>query len=163
MANPAPKNIPLPPLREELQLLPGAKSDHGEATWMIFDPIKNAYFHLSARAFVLLKNWLSGPSSTTTDSLLQNSNKTMGDKAPFDARDIQDLLKFVYENRLTTVPPGADVSGLAEQANAASPPLWKQAIHKYLFIKIPLVSPEPFLRAAYPFIKPVFTLSLIHI
>jgi putative peptide zinc metalloprotease protein len=36
----------LSPLREDLQLIPGASTSDGSPTWMIVDPVRGKYFQI---------------------------------------------------------------------------------------------------------------------
>ena len=57
------KNSALPPLREDIQLLPGAPTRDGMPTWTLFDPVRNQYFQIGWVAYQLLSCW-NGQSTT---------------------------------------------------------------------------------------------------
>ncbi len=48
----------LPPLREELKLLPAAANHDGSPAWMVQDPINNSFFVLGG---LILRCYCAGP------------------------------------------------------------------------------------------------------
>ncbi len=145
------ENVKLPAIREELQLLPGPQTPLGAPEWLIFDPVRNAFFRLSEYALRLLRHW----HLINSERVLEAANREPGD--PLAQEDIDELLIFLYTNRLIESPAEDDPNTLAKQEKAASPPFWKQVIHRYLFVKIPLFCPDAFLKRAFPFVAPFFT------
>ena len=62
----------LPPLREELRLLPAAANADGSPAWMIHDPINNRFFRVGWLDFEMLLRWSQGtPSDIVTPSALK--------------------------------------------------------------------------------------------
>ena len=54
----APKqDVALPPLREDLQLIPGASTSDGSPTWVIVDPVRGKYFQIGWAAHQILSRW----------------------------------------------------------------------------------------------------------
>ncbi|MBX9927158.1 MAG: hypothetical protein K2Y05_12440, partial [Hyphomicrobiaceae bacterium] len=50
-------DIRLPPLRAELELLPGAADASGQPTWLIHDPLMNRFIQIEPAAREALKHW----------------------------------------------------------------------------------------------------------
>ena len=74
-----------------------------------------------------------------------------------DEDDVKEMAAFLYAQNLTVHPPGGDSEQFAAREFAAKPPLSQILIHKYLFFRIPLVRPDRFLIAAYPYVAWMFT------
>ena len=47
----------LPPLREDLKLLPAAANRDGSPAWMIQDPVTNRFYRLGWLEFEMLSRW----------------------------------------------------------------------------------------------------------
>ncbi len=140
--NPAPKPRPLASLREDLELRMGAASGPQGPFWLIYDPLRHRYIQIDGATFSVLSIWRQ---HRTIESLSQAVSQQQG--ATVSPQEIAELTRFLETNQLTD--NGATSSWRA-QASAShgkhhSAVMW--AVHNYLFLKIPLVSPEPFLRA----------------
>ena len=59
--------LPLPPLREDLKLLPGAAHRDGSPSWRILDPRRNQYYEIGWLEFELLAR---GESHAPADGLI---------------------------------------------------------------------------------------------
>jgi putative peptide zinc metalloprotease protein len=123
----------LPALRQELQLLPG----HDHDNKLLFDPVRQRYFSLSNRHVLMLQHWDAGDSTTLIARLAEHS---------IDESELKELLHFIYSNGLSIDPPGGDLQLLRKQQQAAQMPWWQRLLHNYLFLRIPLVYPDRFLR-----------------
>jgi len=141
----------LPQLRSDLKLLRGPQLQTGEESWLIFDPVKNAYFRVAERAIRILRHWqIKDP-----EKLIAKINSETDDAV--SSEDITKMVEFLYANRLTVEPPKNDATAFAAQEQAASPVWWKFAMHKYLFFRIPLFHPQAFLNATAGLVAPFFT------
>ncbi len=146
---------PLPPLRQDLRILPGSTSASGAPTWLIHDVLAHKFHALSQRGFTLLSQWQSLPPLELLDQI--NANPDIANNEPYDEQDIEDMTGFLYAQKLTTIPPNLETSGLCEQEQAANPAFHKTILHKYLFFRVPLFRPQRFIDAAYPFIAPLYS------
>lgn len=135
----------LPAIREDLRLMPGETLASGAPSWLLFDPIRNSYHRLERAAYERISRWRV----QSVNSYLTQS----GDNE--DA--LKEFIKFLYAQKLTLLPAGADTESFAAQEFASKPPLSHIIIHKYLFFRIPLVRPDRFLATAYPYIRWFFT------
>ena len=54
-------DIPLPPLREDLQIVRGGVSYSGAPVWVVLDPIRNRFFRVTYEMFQLLSVWNRSP------------------------------------------------------------------------------------------------------
>ncbi len=140
----------LPRLREDLSLLEGPLQENGDPSWLIFDQLRNAYFTIGRQAMALLQAWgLQKP-----ESVLGAAARAIGEE--LTQEDIEEMVAFLHQNRLTSDAPQDDALAYAAQEKAATPALWKQALHKYLFFRIPLFDPTSLIEKTYPLIAIFF-------
>ncbi len=126
-----------PALREELQIMEGAREDNGAPRWVIFDPVRHRYFQLDKKNLAILQHWGLADASAICEKLHDLA---------VTSNDIDSLVRFLYANSLTVDPPDGDSTNYVRQAAAAKRSLLTSAIHNYLFIRIPLVRPHSFLK-----------------
>lgn len=139
-ASPEDDELFLPPLREDLNLLPAENDEYGAPSWTIHDPVRNRYFRIGFATFEMLRRWSSGRASVLLDNIRKDTVLTP------DTEDVRNLIRFLHGNGLL-VRVGEDaVAEFGRIARAGKPPLWKWLIHNYLFIRIPLVRPDRFLE-----------------
>ncbi len=150
--SPSPKpEALLPLLREDLQLIAGASSADGSPTWIVVDPVRGKYFHIGWAAYQILSRW-SGRSAEAVLSQIHADTTCRATK-----QDVEDLLRFLYDNHLMRDPPEGGYRAYANQAEAAKPQWLLWLVHHYLFFQIPLVRPDRFLRATLPFVEWLFS------
>ena len=138
------QDVALPPLREDLQLIPGASTSDGSPTWVIVDPVRGKYFQIGWAAYQVLSRW----SVRSSEAILAQIHADTTCRAT--KQDVEDLLRFLYANHLMRDPPQGGYRAYAEQAEAARPAWVIWLVHHYLFFQIPLVRPDRFLRATLP-------------
>ena len=139
----------LPRLRQELSLIPAPNADDGSPRWFLFDPVRNAFHSLTRRAVDILAQWSSEPVADALERL----KKTHAD---IEEEDLKNITKFLFEQKLTEIPPAGDPESLARQEAASRKPFHEQLIHKYLFFRIPLFQPHKFLSATAPLVSFMF-------
>jgi putative peptide zinc metalloprotease protein len=139
-----PDDMLLPQLREDIRLLPSRPAANGAPTWVVFDPLADAYFQLDIESFQLLSAW---PSCKTIGDMI----KAIGQRysRTIVPQDVMGLVHFLQTSRLTVDPTGG-WRGLADVAakHRSNPFSW--LLHNYLFLKIPLVRPQVFLQRTLP-------------
>ncbi len=139
----------LPALREDLQLLEGARRPDGSAGWLVFDPVRHRYFEIDRKSELMLRHWRAH----SVGDLLAS----VGPDTELSLDAVDALLRFLFANSLTEAPPDGDFRNYAVQANAAKRSLLKSALHNYLFIRIPLARPHAFLKRTQRLTAPFFT------
>ncbi len=139
----------LPRLRQELSLIPAPNADDGSPRWFLFDPIRNAFHSLTRRAVDILSHWTPEPASEVLDRI-----KTT--HADIEEEELKDMTEFLFQQKLTEIPPAGDPEGLARQEAATRKPFHEQLIHKYLFFRIPLFQPDRFLSITAPLVSFMF-------
>lgn len=143
--------ITLPPLRPDLQLLPGPATLDGAPSWTIHDPSRHRFFRLGWAEFEYLTRWdLGDPASIAAAVAAQTTIRAR-------TADVLDLAGFLQHAGLT-VPRGpaglADM--LAEQGRGRlSAGSW--LLKNYLFLRLRLLSPDRALAALVPLTNWMFT------
>ncbi len=138
---------PLPLLRQDLRLFEAASSQSGERNWVIYDPVRHRYFQISDKILDVISSWRAIP----LPHLLVQLNQKYPDA--YNEEELQDIVTFLSANNLTEQPLSGDVKDYAAQVLGTRKSLFQQAIHKYLFFKVPLVRPQRFLQATMPFVE----------
>jgi putative peptide zinc metalloprotease protein len=141
----------LPPLREDLRLLPAAPARDGSPRWVIFDPVRHRYFQIGLEAFELLSRWSAGSIAALVDRIRRELGRLV------QLTDIDLLIRFLAANGLTQEPLQHGWRALWDQARAAKRSPFSWLIHNYLFIRIPLVRPQRFLNRTAWIAAPFFS------
>lgn len=149
---------PLPALRQELRIEPGAPLVNGAPSWTLFDPLRHAFFQLGKAEFAILSRWASGK----LDGIAEQLEK-LGLDGPEADDAFNDVVEFAATNGLTVSPVGRDaVSTYIEQRSAGKKAAWKWLLDNYLFIRLPLVKPAKFLEGTIDRVAPLWSVySLI--
>ncbi|MFD2264140.1 HlyD family efflux transporter periplasmic adaptor subunit [Lacibacterium aquatile] len=147
-----PGAILLPPLREDIVLHRAASAPDGAPGWTLHDPLANRFFAIDWLDFEMLALWRG---SVTPDGMVEALGEARPDLVAnglISSDRVRDLLGFLAANRLLQPVPDSGWRHLAEQARraAAAQSPWKQALHHYLFFRIPLFRPDGLLRATEP-------------
>jgi len=152
--NPIVAQIPLPELRQELQINRGAPLIGGAPSWTIYDPIRHAFFEIGQREFEILSLWHLG----VLDKLIAALKLRHRELLP---EEFAEFTSFLLKNSLTEKPPGEAVESLLEQADARHQTAWQWVMRNYLFTRIPLVRPDKFLRKTLPSIAFIWSTQAI--
>ena len=145
------KERPLPPLRKNLRFLRGAPSPEGIPTWTIVDPVRNKYFQIEWQVYQLLERWSAG----TIESLVKVVGRDTTSRLRVE--DVEDFVRFLYANNLTDQSASGQTKDYVEQQAARRQSWWQWVLHHYLFIKIPLLRPDAFLRMTLPLVAPLYS------
>ncbi len=146
-----PDDLPLPPIREDLDVLPGAPTPEGVPTWNIFDPVRHQYFQISWMAFQMLAHWSMGRAHSLVEKVRETTT------ASVTQADVQELIQFLFRHNLTREAPQGCSKALLNQAEKARGHWASRLLHQYLFFRIPLWNPYSFLRQTRRFVEPLFT------
>lgn len=134
----------LPPLREEIQLLPAASAADGSPVWTLYDPSRNRFFRLNWMAFEILARWDDGDARHIAGAVCRETTLAI------TPEDVHSLLQFFLHNHLLQSSVRQDVARL-HQARLAQRRSWGGwLLHHYLFFRVPLVNPDAFLNRMIP-------------
>lgn len=135
---------PWPALRDELKIHPAGRNRDGSPAWHLSDPVRNQFFRIGWLEFEILRHWGLGEPSRIAAAVTATTTL-----AP-DADDVLDFARFLQRQQLTrAAQPKHDTSVLH----------W--LLQNYLFIRIPLVRPERFLRRALPYVRWMFGMRFL--
>ncbi len=135
---------PLPALRDDLQLSAAPRALDGSPQWTLADTLAGRYFKLSGSAMRLLRHWALGDER----QVLAAANAEAG--MPLGSEDLQGLLRFLRTNDLIVGSDSEQRASYALKSAARHKSLLTQLLHQYLFFRIPLWRPDPFLNRCWP-------------
>jgi putative peptide zinc metalloprotease protein len=151
--------VTLPPLREELRLLPAAANHDGSPAWMVHDPINNRFFRVGWLDFEMLLRWTQGSPQAIAQSVSEETTLRI------DENDVGALLHFLEQHNLLQANSTAAVNRLRQRSAQMKKNPYEWLLHNYLFFRVPLIRPQVWLAAIMPFLnwlfKPVTGLVLI--
>ncbi|MEL6505428.1 MAG: HlyD family efflux transporter periplasmic adaptor subunit [Pseudomonadota bacterium] len=142
--------VPVPTLRQDLELMRGRATLNGEPTWTIYDPLRAQYFKLGRANFVFLSLWSLSKLGAIREAAQQRLKRAV------TVEEIGDFAKFLLQNQLTDVSSKEGYKDYFQRAEARRKSAFSHALHGYLFFKIPLFRPDPLLRALWPFVGGLF-------
>lgn len=140
----------LPRLREDLALLPGPPAPDGAPTWTIHDPARDRYLRIGWEAMEMLARWRLGRAAAVARAVAAETT------ARVSAADVEGLVHFLRVNDLLTSDDPAAVARLLDRHARRRAGLLQQAVHNYLFFRIPLIRPDRFLRATQHLVAPFY-------
>lgn len=148
------RHMPLPHLREEIRLHAGPAETDGYPTWTLHDPVTNQFFRLGWKGFEILRR--IGELQTVGEVLDDiNSQTTLS----IEEEDVLNIIRFLYENELAQSTHPYQAQRLNDKVDKRRAVWWKQAMHSYLFLRIPLVRPDGFLEKTKHLVRPLFSRS----
>lgn len=133
--------VGVPPLREELQLLPATPQPDGSPAWHVLDPVRNRFFRLGWLEFELLCRWALGRPEAIARAV---SAETTLHASP---DDVAVLAEFLTRNQLVQRGGPDPARALVELERSQRGPWWRRLVHRYLFFRVPLIFPEPWLAS----------------
>ena len=150
-AHPGPAAERLPALREDLELREGAIAVDGTPTWLIYDPMQHRYVQFDRATFEILTLWRD---HAMPAALIEAVRQKFGQV--HEPAEIERLAAFFKQQRLTVAARPQDWWQLARAASHREG-LLKRLVHNYLFFRLPLCNPDPFLRRTLPLVHCLFT------
>ncbi|MBM3346268.1 MAG: hypothetical protein FJY55_07230 [Betaproteobacteria bacterium] len=145
------KSVQLPPLREDLKLLPGSPHRDGSPSWRIHDPLRNQFFEIGWLEFELLARWASGGDPEGLIEQMEEETTLSPTLA-----EVEELVAFLNANQLLA-PGSARIRGeLRTRLRRKSRPWYETLLHHYLFFRVPLVRPDAFLQRTLPAVEIFF-------
>ncbi len=139
----------LPALRDDLQLSAAEPAHDGTPQWTLADPLRGRYFKLGQAAMRLLRHWHLGHA----EQVLQAANRESG--TPLSGQDVEGLTRFLRGHDLISASDAEQRGSYAGKAAMQRQSPWKQVLHNYLFFRIPLWRPDPFLQRVWPLLAKV--------
>lgn len=151
-----PTAAPLPGLRQELRLEPGAPLVSGAPSWTLFDPVRHAFFQIGKIEFSVFSSWARGSFDGVAEALTAQG-------VPEEEVDatVARIIDFSLANQLTVAPMGDSVASFEALRTRQKKAWWRWMVDNYLFFRIPLVRPAAFLERTVHRVAPLYsTLAL---
>lgn len=142
--------IPLPPLREDLELIPAGVSTDGAPIYTIHDPITGKFFRIGWMEFEFLSRWHLG----TLDKLMVDLAQHPSLHMPLG--EVFNLIQFLKGNQLTAASTPEDTGRLLEMAQKRETGWFDWLLHNYLYLKVPLLRPDRLLVRMLDVLNPLF-------
>lgn len=128
----------LPPLREELALLPGPTLADGQPSHTLHDPVRNQFFQIDWPTFEVLCRWHLSDAAAIAATVSEETTLQL------QSEDVEAVLDFLHENQLLRPSPGT-AADYAARLRRRRGGLAQWLLHNYLFFRIPLVKPDRWL------------------
>lgn len=140
----------LPSLAPHLKLS-RAPDTAGEPTWTLHNPVANTYFKIDWVAFECLARFpLHKNAVSLKDAIEKETTLSV------TTEQIADVVMFLQQNNLVLLR-----DQVTKERKKASAPLWKKALHTYLYVPIPLFQPQETLERIYPKIQLLFSRAFL--
>lgn len=146
--------VRLPALRQDLKLLPGPHDEDGAPRWLLHDGVRNRYFTLAESALDLVRHWQGGVSAEEMSVYL------IGLRLEYEAAEIQAFSDFLIVNNLVVARSESASNYFAAQQRDNQKSIWSRLLHNYLFVRIPLIRPDPLLAKIAPRLSWLFSASV---
>ena len=137
----------LPPLRQDLALHAGPAAPDGSPTWTLHDPAANRFYELRWAAFEVLSRWSLGSVRKVLDAVQRETTLRLGEA------DMQGLLRMLAHNHLLQAHGAQDTERLQRAAAATRLGMARWLLKNYLFFRLPLVRPMPWLQRMAPCVR----------
>ncbi len=151
MNSAANQTIPLPRLREDLQLFKGPEAYDGSPTWNIYDPVCNKYFRIGWSAFQMISRWSAGNFKALLDRVSNETTAQVGEN------DVEHFVKFLHANNLTRDSVSGSSADYVAQYMSTQVKWYVWLIKNYLFVRIPVFRPHRFLKRTMPLVEPLYS------
>lgn len=142
------------PLREDLAIFPGPSALDGSPTWTLHDPVRNRFYRLGWREFEIVSRWDAG---TAAEIEARVAAETV---LRVSADDVAELGRFLFGSDLLRATSAESTDHLIAKFDRQRENLGRWLLHNYLFMRIPLLRPDGFLTATYPYVKVLFSRAI---
>jgi putative peptide zinc metalloprotease protein len=141
----------LPPLREEIAIFRGPTAPDGSPTYTLHDPARNRFYRLGWPEFEIISRWHGG----TIDSVVDHVNQETTLQIEYE--DVDELRRFLSSCDLLRLTTPQGTAYLASKAQRLRTSWGQWLLHNYLFMRIPLLRPDRFLSATYPYVERLYS------
>ncbi len=146
----------VPPLREDLQLMPSPHSRAGTAC-LVYDPVAHRYHELPTLTLTLMSQWQAGMRLDTFAAHL-NGLKAEPDIA-YTPETLFEILTAL-DQAMLLAEPLKGWKGLLAKEEKKHKSIANWLLHNYLFFRLPLLNPDPFLARTVGHVARVCTAPL---
>lgn len=142
---------PWPPLREELRLSHGPCSEFGAPTWTLHDPAAHKFYRIGWLEFEVLSRWSLASAEAILESIRRETTLSPA------LESVQAVYDFALRNCLVLPRTAGDTARLIQQKDMGKTSLAHKVMHGYLFLRIPLFSPDAWLEKTLPRVRWMFS------
>jgi putative peptide zinc metalloprotease protein len=143
----------LPALRDDLEIMPGARMADGAPGWTLHDPVRQRFFRLGQHEFEVLRFWRPGSPNRVVEAVNTHTSVRV------DQDQVSAIAQFFTHNQLTrTAGRGKQ---LYQQRQADKQALSTWLMKNYLFLRIPLLKPDGFLTRTQHSVRFIYTNSML--
>lgn len=146
---------PLARLRDDLEISRGAPFLSGAPGWVIRDPVRHRFFQIGQRNLDILSQWSVGSVNQLKARLFAEKSINVSDE------ELEALTRFLIQSQLLE---GGDQGTAARYARLTERSFWLEIwlrTQKLMFFRVPLVRPNGFLSATWPFVRPLFSRAFV--
>jgi putative peptide zinc metalloprotease protein len=141
----------LPPLREDIRLMPGPPQRDGAPSWTLYDPALHRYLRVGRLEFEILCHWGLRRPEAIAAAVAANTTFAAS------PADVLEVLRFADRASLL-LPTGPQATRrLAGQMAAHRLSAAQWLLKNYLFLRVRLVDPDRFLAAALPLLRWIYS------
>ena len=148
----APQEPRLPPLRQDLEIMLSGSSPGGAPSWVLHDPVQHRYFQISHETRELLSVWTEG---ATIAQWVEAAAERLD--LSVDVAICTRLIDFARASHLTLDNAPGSWRTVWKVVEKSRHSLAMTLVHNYLFFRVPLMRPQAALKAALPYVEPLYT------
>lgn len=142
------EDTPLPPFRSDLQLYKGPDDVDGSPTYNLFDPIRAQYYKVSWGESLIIKHYRSG---MKPNDLIKEIEQNTTLKISFD--DIKYFFEDAHRHNLLSLAKTSESVSKEAEVRKLHPLKW--LLFNYLYLRIPVVNPNAFLKKTVSWVSPL--------
>lgn len=131
--------MPLPKIREELDLLSGPIEADGQPSWTLHDPVRNLFFRIDWPTLEILQRW------DLDDEAKIASEVTNLTTLHIEIEDVEMVVKFLIQHHLIQINSPEHTKSLTTLFQKMEGTRLNWLLHHYLFFRIPLIKPDAWL------------------
>ena len=150
-AKPSARKTPLPRLRSDLEVTRAGVDAAGYPRIVVSDPVRATYFQLAWPMSAAFEAWHE---AANAEDVLAHLQADYG--LAFSMDQLVELVQFAQGHLLTELDEEGGWRRYGARAKAGRHGLLMLIVHNYLFFRLPLLRPEPFLKACLPRLDFVF-------
>lgn len=113
----------------------------GQPSWTLHDPARDQFFRIDWPTFEILSRWALGEPERIAQAISDETTLQLGSEA------VVAVAGFLADNELLMRSGPVE---MAEQLEKLERTTWQKFIHNYLFFRVPLIRPDPWLRRWLP-------------
>lgn len=129
-----------PTLRNDLEIYPWEPDPSGQSQWVIHDPVRNRFFNISREVVETLARLDLGTPERVLSAISGQTELTLSEQ------QLEQIVSFLVMNELVYAPDSSSQERLIERSKQSKTGIYDWLVHRYLFFRVPLISPDRFLE-----------------